>query len=174
MSAEYQHLTHFKPENIISVENGEQKKRHTLSVAVHLLLIDDNKVLLGRRYNTGYMDGYFAPPAGHLEDYETAKEATSREGLEEIGVYVNNESLNMVHTLHMKSTPQNYVYLFFTANKWEGVPTILEPHRCDSLAWYDLDNLPENIMPVMNLALRNIKNNVQFSEYGWENISSNQ
>jgi len=40
-------------------------------VAVHLFLLQDNKILLSKRYNTGYEDGNWNVPAGHVEEGES-------------------------------------------------------------------------------------------------------
>ena len=42
----------------------------------------------------------------------------------------------------------------------------MEPNKCDDLAFYKLDNLPDNIIPYIKTALYNYKNNIIFSEYG--------
>lgn len=44
--------------------SNERFKMHT---TVALLLIKNNKVLLMKRCNTGYMDGYYGMVSGHLE-----------------------------------------------------------------------------------------------------------
>jgi len=43
-----------------------------------------------------------------------------------------------------------------------------ECHKCDDLSWFDLDDLPENILPYLNQVLNGIKNKVFYSEYDWE------
>ncbi|MEZ4200012.1 MAG: hypothetical protein R3B69_00180 [Candidatus Paceibacterota bacterium] len=42
--------------------------------AAYLFLIQENKILLHRRCNTGFKDGEYGVPAGHLEGSETARE----------------------------------------------------------------------------------------------------
>lgn len=59
--------------------------------------------------------------------------------------------------------------VFFTAEKWEGEIRNLEPEKCDDLSWFDLDNLPENIVPYIRQALECINKKNIYSEFGWEN-----
>lgn len=53
--------------------------KFTLRGAVHGLLMRDNKVLLLRRFNTGWQDGNYALPAGHIDGNETFTTALVRE-----------------------------------------------------------------------------------------------
>ena len=53
------------------MKNPKKKERFKLICSSYLLLIKDNKILLGLRQNTGYMDGFYHLPAGHKEEGES-------------------------------------------------------------------------------------------------------
>ena len=53
--------------------------RHKVEPAVYLLIRQDSKILMIRRFNTGYCDGMYSLPAGHLDGAETVKAAAIRE-----------------------------------------------------------------------------------------------
>jgi NADH pyrophosphatase NudC (nudix superfamily) len=54
-----------------------------MPVAVHLFLLRGEKVLLQRRYQTGYEDGRYSVIAGHLDGGDTVIAAAVREASEE-------------------------------------------------------------------------------------------
>ena len=54
-------------------------ERLKLKIAVYIILIKDGKILLGRRFNTGWQDGNYGLPSGHLEPEESMMEALLRE-----------------------------------------------------------------------------------------------
>jgi 8-oxo-dGTP diphosphatase len=47
------------------------QQRFQTPVAVHLFLLRGDQVLLLQRQNTGYKDGNWSVPAGHLDGGET-------------------------------------------------------------------------------------------------------
>ena len=62
-------------------------------IAVHLLLVKDSRVLLLRRYKTGYEDGNYSVVAGHIDGWEELKDAMIREVKEEAGIEIRRSNL---------------------------------------------------------------------------------
>ena len=142
------------------------KQRFTVIPAVYLVLIKDNKVLLLRRLNTGYRDGWYSLPAGHIDGGEPAIRAMVREAKEEVGLNLEESDLRFVHLRHYAAEGMDgeYFALFFQADKWRGEPKNMEPNKCDELCWADLDDLPDNIIPAVASSLECIKNNIAYSD----------
>jgi ADP-ribose pyrophosphatase YjhB (NUDIX family) len=143
------------------------KERFKIIPTVYLILLKGNKILLARRYNTGFHDGEYSFPAGHLDGNETMVQTMIREAKEEIGVSLSPSDLQLVHVMHRKEPNEERVNLFFTAKNWESEPKIMEPHKCDDLNWFDLDNLPDNIIPYIKQVIACLRENKFYSEIGW-------
>lgn len=136
-------------------------------VAVHLFLMRDGKILLLRRLQTGYEDGNYSVPAGHMDGEEKATSAMIREAREETGMVLKEDQLRMAQAMHRKSDRER-IDFFFEATAWQGEPKITEPDKCDDLRWFPIDELPENTIPYIRAAIENYKNHVFFSEFGWK------
>jgi 8-oxo-dGTP pyrophosphatase MutT (NUDIX family) len=135
--------------------------------AVHLFLIQDGKVLLSRRCNTGYEDGNYSVPAGHLDGGEEVKAAAIREAAEEIGILLMPEDLEVVGVMHRRSDDER-IDFFLTARNWSGEIVNREPEKCDDLSWFDFDQLPSNIVPYVARALENARDGRWFDSFGWD------
>jgi len=147
------------------------KKRHLNIPASYLTLLKDNKILLLRRFNTGYEDGNYSMVAGHVDPGETFTQCIIREAEEEAGILLKPEDLHIVHVMHRNSGAaenNERIDVFFIAEKWGGEIVNKEIHKCDDLSWFDLENLPENILPYIKQAIDGIKNKIYYSEYGWQ------
>ena len=140
--------------------------RFTLPVAVSLLLIRDNSILLIRRFNTGWQDGMYGVPAGHIDGNESALSALCREAEEEIGILLKPEDVSFANICHTKSNKE-YMYLYFVAKQWTGEPYNKEPHKCDKLLWAPLDDLPQNLIPSIRIAIEKYQGGVYFLQEGW-------
>ena len=140
------------------------KQRFKITPSVYLVLIQGNKVLLSRRYNTGYFDGNYSFPAGHLDGNETLKQSMVREVKEEIDVVIDPAELELVHTMNRRIPGNERVDFFFTTKKWQGEPKIMEHNKCDDLSWFELNNLPQNIIPYIKQAIDSFLNDIIYSE----------
>lgn len=146
------------------------KNRHMNIPASYLVLINDkDKVLLLRRFNTGFKDGMYSLVAGHVDEGENFTSALIRESLEEAGVEVLSKNSKVAHIMHRKSDTDGSerVDVFCVVKNWTGDVTNCEPHKCDELVWHDFDNLPDNTIEYIRVALNNIRNGVMYSEFGW-------
>ena len=140
--------------------------RFKLIASLYLILIKDGKILLMRRKNTGFEDGNYGLPSGHLEDNESLTQGLSREIQEEIGIDIHPSDLQLVHIMHRK---QNDIRLdfFFTTNIQTTEPRNNEPEKCDDVQWFSLNNLPPNTIPYIREAMNNYLNKITYSEIGW-------
>lgn len=139
-----------------------------MTVAAYLILIQDDKTLLLRRFNTGYADGQYSLIAGHLDGGETVEQAVCREAFEEGRITVNEEDVQIVHVMHRRGDDgKERIDYFCIAKKWVGEPAIGEPDKCDDLAWFTLHGLPQNIIPYIKDALRYFQHNTPFSSHGF-------
>lgn len=134
--------------------------------AVHLFLIRDEKILLLRRFNTGYEDGNYSVPAGHIDGGEKTTVAMIREAKEEIDIDIDENQLRMIHVMHRKAKEER-IDFFFEATECQNEPRIIETDKCDDLSWFPINDLPQNVIPYVRAAIENYKNKVLFSEFNW-------
>ncbi|WP_246187931.1 NUDIX hydrolase [Paenibacillus tengchongensis] len=126
--------------------------KHLMSV-VHVMLVQEEQVLLLKRRNTGHHDGKYALPAGRLEPGEEVHMAAIREAEEECGVKIAREDLRMVCVMQIRTPDSERIDFFFTAGQWTGEPWNREPEKCGELGWYPLNGLPENTISYVRSAL---------------------
>lgn len=144
-------------------------ERFKLIPEVCFIWIKDNKILLGRRANTGWQDGKYCFPAGHGEERETMAEACVREAYEEVGLKVDPKNLKFLHVQHRWNTDgggHSRVGFYFAPTVDPGKPENMEPEKCDDLQFFLLDNLPDMVEP-FRAALDAIQRGEAYSEYGW-------
>jgi ADP-ribose pyrophosphatase YjhB (NUDIX family) len=140
--------------------------RATFPVTVHLFFILENKILLARRLNTGYRDGEYSVPAGHLDGGETVIAAGIREAKEETGVDINAEDMIFSSVMH-RTEDDERVDFFVQVREWQGDIVNAEPDKCDDLRWVDANKLPDNVIPYVRRAIANHLSGITFDEMGW-------
>ena len=142
--------------------------RFQLVAAVHLFLVKDQRILLLRRFNTGYEDGNYSVPAGHLDGNERATTAMAREAKEETNLNIKRQHLSLVHIMHRKKLIEERIDFFFAASRWTGQFKIMELHKCDDLRRFPLKRLPANMVPYVRFGINQYLQGNLYSEYGWK------
>lgn len=141
-------------------------ERFTLRAAAYLIVLKDDKVLLLRRSKTGWRDGEYTLPAGHVDGNETIRAELCREAREEIGITITPADLQFAHVMHQRDSHE-YIDFYFVAKTWSGKPTNCEPEKCDDLRWAAPTDLPENVIPNVKQALKAYAAGEGYSEFGW-------
>lgn len=141
------------------------RKYYTVVISSYVIFQKDNKVLLSRRYNTGYRDGEYSLPAGHIEKAEFATAAAIREAEEEVGVKLKPNDLVPAHMMHRHCGDHERIDFFFAVKTWAGELKNMEPAKCDEIAWFDLGHLPPNIIPYIRAALEHYRDGRFFAEF---------
>jgi len=132
----------------------------------YAFFIKKNKILLSRRFQTGYEDGKLSVPAGHVEYGETITNVLVREIQEEVGITLMPSQFSLSHIMHRKSDDIRMDF-FFRINSWNGTPKNMEPKKCNELIWVPIDVLPNDTIPYITHAIRCVRNNILYSEFGW-------
>ncbi|MFJ4848039.1 methyltransferase domain-containing protein [Streptomyces sp. NPDC088733] len=136
-----------RDERYAAVVRPAPPRRHSEIVDVHLILVRDDRVLLGRRVNTGYADGLLHAPSGHVEDGEDVREAMIREAYEEVGVVLRPEETGVALVMqHRAPGGEARIGWFFVADGSGREPVNREPDKCSELGWFPLDALPDDMV----------------------------
>lgn len=118
------------------------EERASFRVGINVIVVRDDKLLLGQRKNV-FGDGSWGLPGGHLEDMENMKEAAARELMEETGLEASD--FVFANLVNNKQRERHYIQIGFIANGATGEPELKEPDKCSEWRWFDMKKLPENI-----------------------------
>jgi len=128
---------------------------NTPTVGVGVMILKNNKVLLGKRKGS-HGEGEYAFPGGHLEYMEPFEKCAERETKEECGIEIENIRFQFLANL-TKYAPKHYVHIGLIAEWKNGEPKTLEPEKCESWAWYDPENLPAPLFEACRLSIESYK-----------------
>ena len=145
-------------------------KRFSVIPAVYLVLIDQNKVLLSLRKNTGFADGWYGLVAGHVDGGETMMQAMIREAYEEAGLKLEPKDLRMASVTHRKSDDRESADFFFLCRLSKPNLSNKEPEKCSELKFFAVDHLPVNTIPYVQEGIRNCLSGINYSEAGWDRV----
>jgi 8-oxo-dGTP diphosphatase len=138
---------------------SQKSERHKVIPAVFVVMHHNGEVLFHRRANTGFRDGDYDVPSGHVDENEKPNDAAARELFEEALVECDPDDLELFHVItnETESPGKPYLYMFFriARKSCRGVPMIGEPNKCDEMRMFPISALPENITPHVRTALEN-------------------
>lgn len=140
----------------------------TSNQAVTLILRKGDTIAMLLRANTDWMNGYYGLPGGRVEQGEKLSEAAARELLEETGVKVNPDDLELKLTWQRHYEDGDWVDVVFEVTEWEGDAVNAEPDVHSELVWLDPRQLPENVLPENRFLLERIAAGKNYAEYGWD------
>ena len=141
------------------IKSPEEKERDRYRVipAVYVIFRRNDEILLLFCFQTGYRDGEYTLPAGHVEAGEGIYAAAVREAMEEVGVHVHLEVLVFEHVQHrshdIKDGFHDRVDFYFSASSWDGELSNQEPDKCDDMRFFAIDQIPENVLPFVHHAI---------------------
>lgn len=139
-----------------------------VNLFVIALLYAGTDILFLHRYNTGFGDGQYGLVGGKVEPGETALKAIKREVSEETALDIAESAFELVHVLHRKGTETEFIALFFKADiSTMHLPKNNEPDKHDEVRFFDIGQLPDNVLPAHKQALQCIQKNRFYSEHGW-------
>ena len=120
-------------------------------VGVGVIVIKDNKVLLGKRKGS-HGEGSWCFPGGHLEFNESLENCAKREVLEETGIKIKNIRFETITNDIFKEEGTHYITIFMLCEYDSGESKVMEPEKCEKWDWFEWNSLPEPLfLPVQNL-----------------------
>ncbi len=125
------------------------KERNKIIPASYLILQQQDKFLFMQRANTGYMDGFYGLPSGHVEAQETLLQALVREAYEEVGITILPENAELVHvSSRIKCNDGDRIDFFFLVKSWREEVKNCEPEKCAEICWLSAEEVQK--MPVID------------------------
>jgi len=124
-------------------------------VGVGVIIIKDNKVLLGKRKNA-HGAGSWNFPGGHLEYGESWENCATRETIEETNIIINNIRFAAATNDIFPMEEKHYITIYMLAEYKSGEVKIMEPDKCEEWDWFEWDKLPQPLfIPAQNLLKTN-------------------
>lgn len=150
-------------------------QRYETPSAVVLMLLREKdgktQALLQRRANTGFADGLWdLSCAGHVEANEPMTATVVREAREELGVTLDRKDLKFFALVHKRDEACGLTYYngYFYCRSFRGEAKIREAEKCSEIGWFDLSELPDDLIPDRKRAVQCYFGGCRYVEYGWE------
>lgn len=134
---------------------NKEKKHPRVGIGV-MIQNDKGQVLMGLRKGS-HGAGEWCFPGGHLEFGETVFETAVRETQEETGLKVFDMELISIadEMRYIETDGKHYLNIGVKAKYNSGKPRIMEKEKCEKWEWFDMDNLPDNMLEGTKLIIGN-------------------
>lgn len=111
-----------------------------------VILNEKKEVLLQLRGEKARnLRGLWNLPSGQIKWGEKADEALKREIKEELGVEIKIIKPLIFYDGILVNEDQHWLVMFYLCQLKEGKPINKEPRKTEKIAWFSLENLPENL-----------------------------
>ena len=140
-------------------------------LAIYCILRQEDHVLMLKRQNTGYYDGQWSFPAGHVDQGESLTTAASRELKEETGLSVLEKDWCFYTMIHRRTVNRRVIDVFMETRDWKGEPVNSEPDKCDAVEYISITNTTLDIVDYIKPVFYSLKGNSvnSYEEWGWGN-----
>jgi len=129
---------------------------------VRLILQDDERILLLKQ--TARNGKKYTLVGGKIQLRESPVQALVRETREECGAIVDPADLEFVHCVYQRKSSLINTIWVFTARRWSGSISNLEPHKFGGVDWFPADALPSNATKSTRHIVEQWKRSVPYSE----------
>ncbi|MBY0501983.1 MAG: NUDIX domain-containing protein [Alphaproteobacteria bacterium] len=146
---------------------------HSFVLCPNMIILRNQKILLLRRADWAPLwSGHWHCPIGKMEENESPLQTAVRETYEEVGLQVNPH----LGTIIVVKAPdfQNPeliwkdISFFFVAENFEGEPINKESRLHDAMDWFDVNHLPEPIIPVVRFGVEKYVRGEAYGEFGYK------
>jgi len=139
-----------------------------VKASVNIYILKGQYVLLSRRKDTGWLDGWLCAPGGHVEENETPIQAMIREVKEELGLTLSSEELKFICVAARNAKPTQFVAYEFLLKYKDHKIHNNEPDKCSELVWAHINSLPEDIIEdFKDIIQKSIIGNEKYLELGF-------
>lgn len=145
-------------------------ENHNVKVGFGVMVLKDNKVLLGRRHEDPkkadselHGEGTWTMPGGKMHFGESFEEACYRETLEETGIKIDKDKIKLISIANDRVPDAHFVTIGFLCQDFQGKPKVMEPDEITEWHWFPLSDLPNRVFPPSQKVIDNLNANLVYT-----------